>query len=57
VQTGVGVAVMVATAIVLALRLRSLSPRRRRIAAPLLAYGIFVAIFSPLTGSVRGARG
>jgi signal transduction histidine kinase len=53
VQTGVGVVVMIATVIVLALRLRALSPRRRRIAAPLLAYGIFVALFVPLTGSIR----
>jgi signal transduction histidine kinase len=52
VQSIVGAAVMVATAAILIGRLRRAEPAKRRVMAPLVAYGIFAVLFVPLSGSV-----
>ena len=52
VQSIVGAAVMVVTAVILVDRLRRAEPARRRVMAPLVAYGIFAVLFVPLSGSV-----
>jgi signal transduction histidine kinase len=53
VQTAAGIVVMIATAAILTRRLRAMTPRQRRIAGVLDAYGTFVVLIVPLTGSVR----
>ena len=51
-QAAVGAAVMVSTALILAARLRRAEPRRRRVMAPLLIYGILAVLFVPLSSLV-----
>jgi hypothetical protein len=50
VQSIAGAAVMVATAAILVGRLRRAEPAKRRVMAPLVAYGIFAVLFVPLSG-------
>jgi signal transduction histidine kinase len=52
VQWVVGAAVMVATAVILFGRLRRAAPARRRVLAPLDAYGILAVLFVPIGGIV-----
>jgi len=51
VQWVAGAAVMVATAVILFGRLRRAEPARRRVLAPLDAYGILAVLFVPIGGS------
>jgi signal transduction histidine kinase len=52
VQSIAGAAVMLATAAILLGRLRRAEPAKRRVMAPLVAYGIFAVLFVPLSGIV-----
>ncbi len=53
-QSLVGAAVMVVTTLVLVRRLRAADPPRRRVLAPLYAYGVVVVLFIPVSGSLAG---